>query len=439
MEIQDIKQILVDQKEELKDSLKGKKIIEREVLKEYRKFLGSSLIKVITGPRRSGKSVLCFQMFKNKAFAYVNFDDERLSTLETRELNLILQAIYEIYQKPKFIFFDEIQNVCNWELFVNRLKRLGFNLVLTGSNAKLLSAELASHLTGRHFSLNLYPFSFREYLTFNNFDYRKKAFSTRELALIRKFLEKYLFFGGFPEVIQGENYKRYLVSLYSTILNRDIVWRHRIKYTKTLKEFANYLISNFARQITFNKLKNIFSLKSVHTAQNYLSFIEESYLIFQIERFSYKAKKRLTAPRKIYAIDTGLINALSIRFSEDLGHIYENAVAIELMRRKALNFKEEIYYWQHSHYWEVDFVIKEGLRVKQLIQVCYDIKNYDTEKREVNSLLKASKALQCNNLLIITSDYEGKKKVKNRTITYIPLWKFLIGGLIGGQSPKTDL
>ena len=366
------------------------------------------------------------QLLQAQNFAYVNFDDERLVTIEAKELNLILQAIYEIYQKPKFIFFDEIQNVNQWELFVNRLKRLGFNLVITGSNANLLSSELATHLTGRHVSLELYPFSFREYLDFNDFNYQKKYFNTENIALLKKFLEKYLRFGGFPEVVRGEEYKRYLITLYSSILNKDIISRHSIKHKNILKEMTSYLISNFARQITFNKLANIFSLKSVHTAKDYFSFIQETFLIFQIERFSFKTKLRLTAPRKIYAIDTGLINALSTKFSQDFGHVYENIVALELLRRKNLTLKENIYYWVDSQHSEVDFVIKRGLKVVQLIQVCYDITNYDTKKRELNSLLKASKELKCNNLLVITSDYQGEEKFKPKKIAFIPLYKWLL-------------
>lgn len=426
MEVREIKQILIDQREELETLLAGKKIIKREVLEDYKKFLKSSLVKVITGPRRSGKSVLSFQLLKNKNFAYVNFDDERLVSLENRDLNLILQAIYEIYKKPEFIFFDEIQNAPKWELFVNRLKRQGFNLVVTGSNAKLLSTELASHLTGRHFSLELFPFSFREYLTFNEFPYLQKVFSTREIALIKKSLEDYLSLGGFPEVVQGENYKRYLIALYSTILTKDIILRHKIKYVNTLKELANYLISNFARKITFNKLKNIFFLKSVHTPQNYFSFIEESYLIFPIEKFSFKAKERLTSPRKIYSIDTGLINAISMKFSQEIGYIYENAVAIELLRKKSFNPGIDIYYWEDTYRHEVDFAIKQGLKVKQLIQVCYDVANYDTQKREIRSLLKASQELKCSNLLVITQDFEAEEKYKNKKIRFTPLWKWLL-------------
>ena len=166
MNYYEIKQVLIDQKEELKKFPNKKRIIERDVSEKYKKLLKSSLIKIITGPRRTGKSTLALQLLKDRGFAYVNFDDERISTLKTEELNLVLQAIYEIYQNPEFIFLDEIQNIKGWELFANRLNRIGFNLVITRSNAKLLSAELATHLTGRHFSLELYPFSFREYLNF---------------------------------------------------------------------------------------------------------------------------------------------------------------------------------------------------------------------------------------------------------------------------------
>ncbi|MEK7167166.1 MAG: ATP-binding protein [Patescibacteria group bacterium] len=426
MNTKEIKQILIDQREELETFLEDKKIIKREVLENYTNLLKSSLIKIIIGPRRSGKSVLSFQLLKNKNFAYVNFDDERLSTLETQDLNLILQTIYEIHKKPEFIFFDEIQNISKWELFVNRLKRQKINLIVTGSNAKLLSAELATHLTGRHFSLELFPFSFREYLIFNEFLYFEKIFSTKEIALIKKYLNDYLHFGGFPEVVQGENYKRYLVALYSTILTKDIILRHKVKYINVLKEVANYLICNFANKITFNKLKNIFSLKSVHTVQNYFSFIEETYLIFAVKKFSYKFKERLTAPRKIYSIDTGLINAISTKFSQEIGHIYENAVAIELLRKKSFNEATEIYYWEDVYGREVDFVVKQDLKIKQLIQVCYNIENYDTKQREIKSLIKASNELKCSNLLVITDDYEGEEKIKGKKIKFVSLWKWLI-------------
>ncbi|MEW6556105.1 MAG: ATP-binding protein [Elusimicrobiota bacterium] len=427
MNLKEIKQILVDQRQELKDSFKNKKIIEREFLSEYKKLLASGLIKIITGPRRSGKSVLGYQLLADKSFAYVNFDDERLAYLKTGELNLVLEAIYETFQKPDFILLDEIQNILGWELFLNRLKRIGFNLIVTGSNARMLGRELATHLTGRHFALELYPFSFREYLDFHNLDYQKKYFTTQETASIKRHLDNYLLSGGFPEVVQGEDYKKYLTSLYSTILSKDIVLRYKLKYFNTLREFASYLVSNFSRKVTFNKLKNIFSLKSVHTAKNYFSFLYEVYLIFQIERFSYKPKERLTAPRKIYTVDTGMINAISTKFSQEKGYLYENVVAVELIRRKFWRSRDEIYYWQDNNHYETDFLIKDGTGVQQLIQVCYNLEDYDTKKREIFSLLKASEKTKCHRLLVITSDYEGEEKIKGKKIKFIPCWKWLLG------------
>ena len=428
MDYSTLKQIIIDQKEELKLIYEREKIIDREVLNKYKTFLKSGLIKVITGPRRAGKSILCYQLIKNKNFAYINFDDETLAGLKTEDLNLILKAFYEIYKDPEFILLDEVQNIENWELFVNRLKRQGFNLIVTGSNAKLLSKELATHLTGRHFPLELYPFSFREFLKFYDVKYQKDYLTTKQISLIKKELERFLLTGGFPESLKEPSPKRYLSSLYSAILTKDIALRHKIRLIKTIKELSNYLISNFSCQVTFNKLKNIFSLKSAHTAKNYLSFLEESYLFFLIERFSFKFKEKVTAPRKVYVIDTGLINAISFGSSKNIGHLYENSVAVELMRRKAFFPNLEIYYWQDYSGREVDFVVKEALRIKQLIQVCYDIENYDTKIRELKSLIKAKKEMKAkdSNLLVITSDYEGEEKFENKKIKFIPLWKWLL-------------
>ena len=423
-----LKQIIVDQRDELKSIFEKEKIIDREALNKYSAFLKSGLIKVITGPRRAGKSILCYQLLKDKTFAYINFDDENLAGLKTEDLNLVLKAFYEIYKEPEFILLDEVQNIEKWELFANRLKRQGFNLVVTGSNAKLLSKELATHLTGRHFPLELYPFSFREFLKLRNVKYQKEYLTTKQTALIRRELESFLSSGGFPEGLKEPNPKRYLASLYSTILTKDIILRHRIRHIKTIKEFSNYLVSNFSCKVTFNKLKNIFSLKSIHTAQNYLHFLEECYLFFLIERFSFKAKEKVTAPRKVYAIDTGLINAVSFASSKNTGRLYENLVAVELMRRKAFFPKLEIYYWEDYSGKEVDFVLKEGPRIKQLLQVCYDIENYDTKMRELKSLIKAAKEIRAkrSDLLVITSDYEGEERFKKKTIKFIPLWKWLL-------------
>ena len=426
MEYLALKQIIIDQKAELQNIYKKEKIIKREILDEYRNYIQSDQIKVITGPRRAGKSILCYQLLEDKDFAYINFDDENLAGLKKENLNLVLKAFYEIYGKPKFIFLDEVQNIDGWELFVNRLKRSGFNVIVTGSNAKLLSKELATHLTGRHFSLELFPFSFREFLNYYEVQHDKIYFTTEETAIMKRELEKYIVTGGFPECFKEPSPKRYLSSLYSSILTKDILLRHRVKYIKVLKEFSNYLISNFSCQMTSNKLKNIFELKSVHTAQNYFSFLEESYLIFLIEKFSFKFKEKVISPRKVYAIDTGLIHTFPTRSSKDIGRLYENIVAIELMRKRAVLPDFEVYYWQDYSGKEVDFILKRGLKVIQMIQVCFDLDNYDTRMRQYKSLVKASKELNCSDLLVITSEKKSEETYKDKTIKVISLWEWLL-------------
>ena len=426
MDIQHIKRCLADQREALENSVKEGKIIKREDAQRCRTHLASSLVKVITGPRRAGKSVLCHELLSRERFSYVNFDDERFANLRSEDLNTLLQAIHEIAPGSHYLFFDEIQNVPHWELFVNRLQRSRYNLVITGSNAYLLSRELTTHLTGRHYQFELFPFSFREYLDFHELQWKKKIFTTKEVAALKTLLNDYIRAGGFPEVVQGEHYSQYLNALYSSIITKDVALRHKVRSVTALKACANYLLNYFGCQISFNALGRALALPSVHTAQKYVSYLEEAYLIRLVERFSYKPKIRVSAPRKVYAIDTGLINAVSTRFSQDIGHLYENVVAVELLRKKAQGRFEDVYYWQDSEQREVDFVIKTGTRVSALIQVTYDIEDYRTRTREVDALTRASYALRCNTLFIITHDIEKDERIKRKRIRYIPLWKWLL-------------
>ncbi len=416
--------VINEQKRTLAKELAAGSFIERDVFKNFRKLLSSSLVKVVTGPRRTGKSVLSAQLLKDKPFGYVNFDDEQLIGIKNEELNDILSSVYEVYGKVDFIFLDEVQNITGWELFANRLQRQGLNLIITGSNAKLLSKELATHLTGRHFSLELLPFSFAEYIRYNGI--KKDAETTEEISLLKHHFNQYLQNGGFPEAIKSPDAVSYLKTLYSTILTKDILIRHRIRYERTFRDLASYVMTNFAREVSFNKLKNIFKLGSDHTAKNYLGYLEESYLIFLIERFSFKKKESLADNRKAYSIDTGLINSVSFKFREDLSHLYENLVAVELMRRKASNPKQEVYYWKNMLQEEVDFIIKEGLKIKQLLQVCYKIEDPNTRKRELRALLKASKELRCSNLMVLTEGYGAEEKINGKKIKFVPIWKWLL-------------
>ncbi len=420
--IMEIASVLRDQKQELKEREIRLRIIPREAEDRFKTLLNSKLIKVVLGVRRCGKSVLSSALLKGKPFAYVNFDDERLREVEANE---ILAALYQVYGKGfKFLFLDEIQNLDHWELFTNRLHRIGLNLIVTGSNAKLLSKELATHLTGRHLSLELFPFSFREYLKATNF--KEEGTTTRGAALLKKELDQYLLNGGFPEIIvEKENPFLYLQELYRKIIERDIVERYEISYKKTFREIARTLISNPGRRVSYNKLKNQFQLGSEHTIKNYLSYLEEAYLLFFLSRFSFKPVEVEKSEKKVYAIDTGMAGSLSLGMTPDRGPSYENAVYLELLRKKSFSSQLEIYYWKNIQHEEVDFLLKENLKIKMLIQVCYDISFPEVKERETRSLLKASRELKCKNLLVITSDYEAEEKKGSATIKFIPLWKWL--------------
>jgi len=423
----ELTRLLRDQKRELEEGLKGKRMVEREAENYFKDILKSKLIKVVTGIRRCGKSVLIYKLLHDKNFAYMNFDDERLVDFDT---NQILSSFYEIYGKSfNVIFLDEVQNLEKWELFANRLHRAGFNLLITGSNAKLLSKELATHLTGRHITIELLPFSFREYL--DAIEFQEDIKTTKGISLLKRELKNYLDLGGFPEIIvEKENPSIYIRELYSKIVERDIVSRYNISYKKTFREIAMSSISNPSRSISYNKIKKQFGLGSDHTVKNYISYLEEAYLIFLLNRFSYKPAEVEKSEKKVYVIDSGIINNASLKFSKDYGHIYENAVAIELLRKKAFNPALEIYYWKNQQQEEVDFVVKQGIKIKELIQVCYNTSDTKVKEREMRALLKASKELKCRNLIVISEDREGGEQVDwfgtKRKIKFLPLWKWLM-------------
>ncbi|MCK4730067.1 MAG: ATP-binding protein [Candidatus Aenigmarchaeota archaeon] len=425
MNKEELKKILILQKEELKET-KKQKLIEREILPVMKKFKKTKLIKVITGIRRCGKSIFSLELLEKEKFAYVNFDDEKLSRISIEDSNKIIETLHEIYGNFKFLFFDEIQNIEGWELFVNRLQRQGYNLVITGSNAKLLSKELATHLTGRYNEIQIYPFSFREFLNYKDFKIsREDIYLPKRIGSIKKYLGDYLKTGGFPEVLKYKENKNYLTTLYNGIIGKDIVTRYNIKYSKTLKEIINYIISNCSKEISYNKLKNLFDVKSVHTIKNYISYVEESYLIFQLFPFSYKTKIQLISPKKIYAIDAGLVNAISPPMFDNKTRIIENVVFLELKRKQAINPGLDLYFWNGINS-AVDFVVKDGLKVKQLIQVCYSLEDDDTRKREIKGLVKASEELKCRELLIISYDEEEEIKQDGFVIRVVPLWKWLL-------------
>jgi len=421
MEVEEIKRIVRDQREDLEEKLSSGDIIEREFLGYCKQFIAHPNVFLITGIRRSGKSVFSCLLFRGQPFAYINFDDERLYGFAARELNKVLEAFYGLYGDVKNIILDEIQNVEGWELFVSRIRE-NRKVIVTGSNANLLSREMATRLTGRYVEFAVYPFSFREFLKYRKTE--ADVYSTRSIAQAKNLLREYIKTGGFPEAYKfGE---KFLVSLYESILTKDVVLRYRVRYVKSLKELAKLLITNFASEITFNKLKNILGVKSVHTVKNYFEYLELAFLAARLDRFSFKLKEHVLAPKKTYSIDTGLANAVGFQTNRNDGRLVENIVLVELLRKKSENPRLEVFYWKDHQQNEVDFVIKEGPKIRQLVQVCYDPSDFRTKERETKSLIRASAELKCKNLLAVTWDYEGEETAGGKKIAYLPLWKWLL-------------
>lgn len=413
-----VKDIILAQKMELEKKLR-EKYIQREVNSSK---LSSDLIKVIIGPRRAGKSFFAIH-FLAKDFGYVNFDDERL--VETKNYDEIIAALNSLYNNPKIVLFDEIQNLPRWELFVNRLQRQNMNLFITGSSSKMLSKELATHLTGRHFLIHIFPFSFSEYLE------AIKQESGRELmeVEVKEKLSDYIKFGGYPEpLIKKIDYKDYLSTLFNSIVYKDIVKRYNIRASKEIDDLAFYLLSNISSEYSFNSLAKITNIKSVHTIQKYLNYLDEAFLFFSLGRFSYKVKEQISSNKKIYCFDNGFIYSKAFTASQNIGKLFENVVAHEL-KKKEMNNEVSVYYWKNPQQEEVDFVIKQGIKVTQLIQVCYDVEHEKTKNREIRALLKASEEFKCNDLMIITRDYESEEErewygAKGR-VKFMPLYKWL--------------
>lgn len=413
-----IRDILLLQKREIEQRLR-----ERYVERDFdRGRISHDLIKVILGPRRAGKSFFALHLMKNLGpFGYVNFDDERL--VELGDFDSLVAAIDTLYEHPKHLLLDEVQNLSRWELLVNRLQRQGYNLVVTGSNAHLLSSELATHLTGRHMPIVLFPFSFQEYLRSLN-----RELTDRETAeAFRNYAEA----GGYPEpLIKGIPCREYLTTLMRSILYKDIVIRHRIRAPQGLQDLLEYLMTNGAQRYSLNNLVEITRLRSVQTVEKYLHYLDEAFLLFSVRRFLFKIRGQLRSNRKIYCTDNGLITSASFRFSSNTGKLYENIVAIELQKR-ALAGALEYYYWQNPQQEEVDLVVKEGRNVEQLIQVCLNIDDPKTKSREVRALMKASEELNCKELLILTDSTDGQETTswfgRKATIRYLPVWKWLLG------------
>lgn len=404
-------------------------------------LLESKSILSIVGVRRCGKTFLLYQIIKKisvprQNIVYINFEDEILYPLNGDELSKLLEVYFELFDFDKkhkiYLLLDEIQNIPYWEKWVRRIYDTEKNvkIIITGSTSKLASSEISSALRGRTITFNLYPFSFKEFLSAKNFKFEQKSVVYgRQKPFLMKLFNEYLNCGGFPEVIleKQANKNMVLQEYYRAIFYRDVIERYSIRNIKLLENYLRLIMENAGKLISYSKIENFLKTLgfkvSKATLSEYMLYIAQCFLCFEVPIFSYKIKDQLQYSRKVYGIDTGLINAISFKFSRDIGRVYENACFLELIRC----YKEGIYYWKDSrHQREVDFVIKEGLRPVQLIQVSYSIEEEKTKEREVMALLEAMKEFKLKHGLIITQEYEAEEKVNNKKIKFMPLWKWLL-------------
>lgn len=420
-----LKSTVFKQKED-RDRLLSLPYIERTKEKDMEKWLSSDLIKVILGPRRAGKSVFALMLLKGQDFAYFNFDDESLVD-EKIDLDELLSELKQVYGDTKYIFLDEIQNLPGWELFANRLHRAGYNLVLTGSNASLLSKELATHLTGRHIPIEILPFDFKEILKAKQYKFRAdNMLLPEEKATLQGYIIQYMTNGGYPEVVIKDLEPRgYLDMFFDSVLFKDVIKRHNVRFSKQIDGLGSYLINNVASQYTARKLANVLAFKSDVTVSKYLGYLTEAYVIFSLDRHSTKAGSRLQSPKKTYVVDNGLVTAKAVQHSPNTGKLMENLVFIELVKR-GNQPNRELFYYKTRNDREIDFVRKEGYKVVELIQTSYDVSNPDTLGREIKALVEAGEELEVTKLTLITWNEKREVEKGGVTIQVVPLWEWLM-------------
>ncbi len=417
-----IEQVLAEQYQELQElnELRLCKRKEEELVE-----IDSTMAQVVIGVRRCGKSTLCYNVLKehSKEFAYVNFDDERFENMKASDLNDVLETLYKIYGDFKYLFLDEIQNVEGWHLFVNRLLRQRMHLLITGSNAKMLSSELATHLTGRHDQIELFPFSFAEYCDANDVDV--KSPTTKAEAFRRAAFDEYLKQGGFPELLVKKNKTRYINNLVESILKRDIEQRYKIRYRAAFEQLARHLL-NIAPAITVeDDLAKMVGIQSHHTVRNYINYLEEAYLLLGIHRYSQKSRKRLT-DEKVYAVDVAFMDGRIDAFAgENLGWRLETLVYVELLRRNR-PVSKDVYYYKNDRGYEADFVVCKNNKVEEIYQVSYDISKESTREREIRGLMAASKGTKCNNLYLITDFQREEVMVDGKLVKIIPAYEWML-------------
>ena len=383
-------------------------------------LLSSSLIKLITGPRRVGKSTQALLMLRDKNFAYLNFDN--YSLLDAWDANLVMRMLDDVYPGYEYILLDEVQNLDGWDLWVSELYRLGKNLVITGSNARMLSSEMATVLTGKYLQLEMLPFSLEEFFDWNKLDLHclNPEDKTNSLVLADDYLRN----GGYPEVVASRQLTRsYLDTLFDSIVWKDVAKRHNVRNVTDLNNLAMYLVSNFCNPVSANDLTTELGFSSVNTTRKYMDYLHEPYLFYYLSRYNNKLKLMKKAPRKVYVVDNGFVTSKAFSLSDNLGRLLENQVFIELVRR-GYDVERTMFYYRSRNDKEVDFVLRKEAHIERLVQVCYDMSNPKTEKREVDSIVECAGELKCSNLVIVTDNDKRTIEKDGYKIDVVPITEF---------------
>lgn len=399
-----MKNIILNQRAE-RDELMARPYQQRYTKYNPDELLANPLIKLITGPRRVGKSVFALLMLHGKNFAYLNFDDNLL--LENWDEDLVMTMLDNVYPGYGYLLLDEVQNLPDWDLWINKLYRRGKNLIITGSNAKMLSSEMATVLTGRYLQIEMLPFSLDETMRWKNVDPTLKE----ELAQAVVIADDYMRNGGYPETIPARGItKSYLFTLFDSILLKDVAKRHNVRNTADLYNLATYLLSNFCNPISANDLAGQLGMSSVTTTKKFCGYLAEPYLFYYLPRFNNKMKLMNKAPSKVYVVDNGFVQSIAFNLSENLGRLLENQVFVELLRHGYVP-GQTLFYYRTRNDKEIDFVTRKGVKTDRLIQVCYDMTAEKTRKRELGALIEAAEELHCNNLLVVVGNHHKEERI----------------------------
>lgn len=423
-----LKEVLISQREIFEND---EEVFTRSILKDfYEKYNHLNSIIAITGLRRSGKShvlrlikdeILQKEKIQDENWLYLNFEDTRLIDLEAKDYMKIIESHQEIYgvsEKKLYLFLDEIQEAESWEKWLHLLREMKkYKIYITGSNSKLLASELASSLTGRTINIELFPCSFHEYIcNYKKIKLDEKSFYGKEKIQLIKHFKEYLIYGGMPEYMIHRE-PLLIHNYFKDIIEKDVVIRYGIKNKKNLFQVANFLNTNIKSINSLENIKDFIGIKNLTTVKNYISHLESTYLFFSVPKFDPSLKKQIYNPDKFYIADIAFYNLLAFKLESSIGIAFENLVFNQLK-----SSGDEIYYYKTKSGKEVDFFVNRN----SLIQVCYDLTQAKTLNREVSSLLEAMQETKLKKAILINNDLEKEEKYPEGTISYIPLWKWLL-------------